>query len=573
MDEAIEQGAATVGAVTTDATGRWPRVGWFSLLLSSVLCSSAASQVILRQPTQILDDPLAVHQARVGSVVAVDGDALLVANTLGAPFSAGYLMSYAQTQSGYEFVERVSPQACFSGPSSPPVTWSGTNGCGFPASLQVVDDIAVAISYGGDFLGGSTALGLVHVLQRVQERWIPVQYLRGFADPSGTATGYWSLVCYDGTTIAVRMSVYEVPGEVLRGAVALYERNAAGLFERVAIVRPAATSGGPPPGSNSTWDTAGMIALHNGVLALSEWHHTVERVRIYERFAPGDWQETAVIERTPFAGVFFGHQLALDGESGVLAISEHAGEGQVWVYERDTVTRQWAPAATLGLGPLEGSTLPGLSALFGWRVRVRGDVVAVGAPRGSIQGQSTGTVEVYRRGPQGWVRERRVAPPVAPGPIPQSFGRALDLADGRLLVGAEGYGTGPGNYTGRAYLYQLTEGTLACAGPGNTADLHALFDDERDGRMQLSAFGLNGGGLGYFVAGPASGATPFGASELCVGGPRRISGPLAFPATADRVYAHVQHPDPTSPTSTAFQFVYRTTGSATTQASVARIVD
>jgi len=68
-----------------------------------------------------------------------------------------------------------------------------------------------------------------------------------------------------------------------------------------------------------------------------------------------------------------------------------------------------------------------------------------------------------------------------------------------------------------------------------------------------------------------AGSTPIQETRRSEAGSRCAS--LAFPATTDRVYAHVQHPDPTSPTSTAFQFVYRTTGSATTQASVARIVD
>jgi len=542
-------------------------LGAFALAATA---SGTLAQVILRQPVQVLEDSLALHQARVGAVVAVDGDSVLVSNPLGRPFLAGYLLSYSLQPSGYSFVEHVSPQACFSGPTSSTVAFSGLTGCAFPNALRVVGETAVAASDGGDALGGSQAFGLIHVLQRQGDRWVTEQFIRGGVDETGTATGHGTAVSFDGTTIAVRLTNYDVPGEHLRGAVALYERNGGGLFERVALVRPSASTGGPPAGQPPGWSTARSVVVDQGVLAFSEQHYFVQRVRVYERTASGAWVETQVIERQPNASVQFGYEMSLDTEAGVLALSERAGEGRVWVYERDPVSRQWLPAAYLG--PAEGSTLSGYSANFGWSLRVRGDMLAIGAPHGALQGQSSGVVEVYRRGPQGWARERRVAPPPSQY-IPQRFGYALDLADGRLLVGAEWYTIAPGMGPGRAYLYQLTEGTLACAGPGNTADLHALFDDERDGRMQLSAFGLNGGGLGYFVAGPASGATPFGASELCVGGPRRISGPLAFPATADRVYAHVQHPDPTSPTSTAFQFVYRTTGSATTQASVARIVD
>ncbi len=535
-----------------------------------ILSAWTTAQVVLRQPTQILEDELATHYELVGAVVAVDGDALLVANPGGTAYNTGYILNFVQHTGGYALAQRTPPGACFTGPLRPPTSFSGITSCLFPVDLQVVGDTAVAASYGGDVIGGSQALGLVHVLQRQGDRWVTEQYIRGGVDDTGTATGHGTAVSFDGTTIAVRLTNYDVPGEHLRGAVALYERNGAGLFERVALVRPSVSTGGPPAGAPPGWDTARSVVVDQGVLAFSEQHYFVQRVRLYERTASGAWVETQVIERQPNASVQFGYEMSLDTEAGVLALSERAGEGRVWVYERDPVSRQWLPVAYLG--PAEGSTLSGYSANFGWSLRVRGDMLAIGAPHGALQGQSSGVVEVYRRGPQGWARERRVAPPPSQF-IPQRFGYALDFADGRLLVGAEWYTIAPGMGPGRAYLYQLTEGTLACAGPGNTADLHALFDDERDGRMQLSAFGLNGGGLGYFVAGPASGATPFGASELCVGGPRRISGPLAFPATADRVYAHVQHPDPTSPTSTAFQFVYRTTGSAMTQASVARIVD
>jgi len=570
MQNANEQGSPRQRRGVHASAWAWRRLA--SGCVAALIAGStwAGAQVILRQPTQILDDEFALHQARVGSVVALDGDALLVANQSGRPFSAGYLLSYAQGVNGYEFIERVSPQACFSGPSSPPVTNSGITACLFPWSLQVVDDIAVASSYGGDFLGGSPAFGLVHVLRRSQNRWIVDQYLRGFADPSNTATGFGISVKFDGTTIAVRMAGYDEPGVTLQGAVAMYERNPTGLFERVAILRPSPNAGGPPPGSTSMWLTATSIALDDGVLVMSERHHFAQRVRVYERGVNG-WSETQVIERPPNASTSFGYHLALDAGAGVMAVSAQQGEGRVFVYERDPATRLWN--LTSDFGPAEGSSLPGYAAYFGWSMRVRGDMIAVGAPWGDMQGQPTGTVEVFRRGPQGWARERRVAPPIAGLFVYQQFGYALDLADGRLLVGAEWYTPDPTRTTGRAYLYQLTEGTLACEGPGNTVDLHALFDDNRDGRMQLSAFGLTGGGLGYFVAGTPTAATPLGGSDLCVGAPRRISGPLAFAPSTDRVYAHVQHPDPSSPLGTAFQFVYRQTGTGNTGASVARIVD
>ena len=67
---------------------------------------------------------------------------------------------------------------------------------------------------------------------------------------------------------------------------------------------------------------------------------------------------------------------------------------------------------------------------------------------------------------------------------------------------------------------------------------------------------------------------PFGTGALCVGSPRRISSPQAFGYEQSTLYASLEHPDPSAPTSTAFQFVYsRRDGVFPGGASSARVVD
>jgi len=101
-----------------------------------------------------------------------------------------------------------------------------------------------------------------------------------------------------------------------------------------------------------------------------------------------------------------------------------------------------------------------------------------------------------------------------------------------------------------------------------------LFSDYERDEVHLSAFGLSGHGFGYFIAGTTNGPLQFGNSQLCVGRPQRISPPLHFGPHTDRVYASAPHPDPTSPLSTVFQFLYVERGPVPhVAASVARIVD
>jgi hypothetical protein len=359
------------------------------------LVGSASAQVVERLPVQVIVDELAFQGQALGRVVALDGESLLVANPYGGRLADGYISFWRHSIFGYSYFDRVWPEACFTGPYGSPLPGVGTSSCLFPFSLQVEGGVAVAGSLGGDFVGQSPNLGLVHVLRQRAFGWEAEQYIRGFADPLNSPIGFGRLVRFDGTTIAMSTIAYRVPGSLLEGAVQVYERDVHGIFERVATLRPPTHTGGPPP--MSSWAFAIGMDVDHGVMVASEWHQAAERVRVFER-GPTGWSLVQTIERAPFAGVAFGRVLALDSRAGVLAIGEESGHGAVWVYERDVTTQLWQPTAFLT--PMEGSSFV-YGAQFGWDLRVRGDTIVVGAPYGALEGRSTGAVDVFRRGPPG----------------------------------------------------------------------------------------------------------------------------------------------------------------------------
>lgn len=78
------------------------------------------------------------------------------------------------------------------------------------------------------------------------------------------------------------------------------------------------------------------------------------------------------------------------------------------------------------------STQPAAS--FGLALDIDGDLMAIGDP-------GAGVVHLYRRGPSEWTLEQLVIPTIDEGQWLGGFGVTLDIANGRLVVGAPGTNT------------------------------------------------------------------------------------------------------------------------------------
>ncbi len=87
---------------------------------------------------------------------------------------------------------------------------------------------------------------------------------------------------------------------------------------------------------------------------------------------------------------------------------------------------------------------------FGFAIALDGDVLAVGAPTEVDEtGRPNGVAYVYRRSGTTWTLEDLVTAPVADTDLPLSFGAAVSVRDGVLLVGAPDADDG----RGAAYVF------------------------------------------------------------------------------------------------------------------------
>ncbi len=202
-------------------------------------------------------------------------------------------------------------------------------------------------------------------------------------------------------------------------------------------------------------------------------------------------------------GSSFGLAVDLDGDTFVAGAPSDdalfANAGAAYVFERGP-DGLWSEQVKLI------SSQPGFEDSFGSSVAIEGDTIAVGAPSDPI-GQ--GAVYIFGRnigGPEAWGFEARIVPD---DPDPTNFGHALDLVDGKLLVGA--LASGPG---GRVHLSERD-------GAGQWIETFRASAEEESVRFG-SAVGLSG-------------------STMAVGSMLDDDG--GFDAGAAYVYEAVAHPE------------------------------
>jgi hypothetical protein len=152
-------------------------------------------------------------------------------------------------------------------------------------------------------------------------------------------------------------------------------------------------------------------------------------------------------------------RVALDGDRVAYGLagdfSRFGGPGQVNVYERN-VTAGWRVVATLVQNA--PPSLPNLTRApdaFGFAVAIRGDWLAVGAPRDDNVAAQAGAVHIYQRVISGstvsYVLRQTIACPVAQAEA--RFGSSVALTDTNLVIGAPGIDVW-NRQEGKVFIYE-----------------------------------------------------------------------------------------------------------------------
>jgi FG-GAP repeat/Putative Ig domain len=199
------------------------------------------------------------------------------------------------------------------------------------------------------------------------------------------------------------------------GAVYVFTRGGDGNWTRTArIIAPVPTS-----------YFGYAVALQGDRLVVGSW--LTSDAWVFER-EDGVWTNTSkLISPNAAFRDYFGASLALDGDRILVGASYedegaagHPGAAYVFEYEDD----EWKMTARLT------SKVRAEGDRFGFIVDLRGDTALIGAPRFD----GTGSAYVFERGEDGsWTETLKLDGTAVQG----SYGRALALADGTMLIGEQ----------------------------------------------------------------------------------------------------------------------------------------
>ncbi len=129
----------------------------------------------------------------------------------------------------------------------------------------------------------------------------------------------------------------------------------------------------------------------------------------------------------------FGHSLAIEGDTAMIAAPNHShggglGNGSVYVFRFDGSV--WAEVQELRAS--DGA----LADQFGISVCIRGEVAAIGAYGDDDNGSFSGSAYIFRYDPQAatWIEEQKLVASQPDGD--EQFGRAVALEGTTALIGA-----------------------------------------------------------------------------------------------------------------------------------------
>ena len=373
----------------------------------------------------------------------------------------------------------------------------------FGRTLSVSGDRAV-IGSRFDEHGGVALTGSAYVFLRSGASWVEEAKLT--ADNSEFQDLFGHSVAIDGDTVLVGARNDDHSGVVDAGSVYVFVRDGSGWSQEAKLTASDAAEGDAFGISvNVSGDTAIVGALYGDHAAGSD----SGAAYVFER-SGSSWSQTAKLTASDAAALdAFGWSVELSGDSALVAAryDDHAGEadaGSAYVFVRDG--SNWTQQAKL--------TATGVAAgdEFGHFVALSGDTALVGAPaRDHLGGVDAGAAFVFVRTGTSWSQDAVLtAGDAAAG---DAFGHNVALSGDVAAIGAAQDDHAGGDAAGSAYVFVRdgagwSEAAQHTASDASDAEVYGSAVDLTDGRVLVGAphdnlaEAIHAGSVYVYVVGP-----------------------------------------------------------------------
>lgn len=461
----------------------------------------------------------------------------------------GAVHFYRRTSRGWSLEQIVTPPVCY------PDSWDPHPPCGFGLSVDLHEDRALIGSLGGDLPGGGL-IGIVYVYEWNGSFWEYTQAIRSPVVPGELGIGFGIALGQSSGTIAIGAQLYPLPDGQLAGAVFLYERDHAGLWQLSETLLPAPY----PPAMADLFGAS--LALGENTLVVGA-PVSVGRVHIYRRREGSLWHHVqTVASPSPGSEDHFGGTVALDPVTETIVVGDSQAAtafsprpGRFHIYERRSLEGVWELQGTFeATEPWANSSD---NDRFGSAISAYGGQIVVGGGRTLFEGDKTGSAELFEKKMGNWQRTRRyvLREPSA------GMGLAVATDQRTTVVTAETWNKTFGG-TGAAFVYEESFGTPGCRQPSPAPTLSLLGTEGSSGEhFLLAVHGVPKGSWGFFAYGHPGQPAPFGPNaEICMSNGYRVLPNPVFGSFS------IYRPVPTSVSTPftgriAFQFFF-TPGSA-----------
>jgi hypothetical protein len=378
----------------------------------------------------LLTSNFPVGQAEFGSVIAIDGDTLVVGEPNG-PYNGGGSPEGRVSVFVRSGTNWALQQAFYGDPLF-------ENGARFGASVALQGDTMVVGAPLHDNQGMNAGLAFVYTRSAMQ--WTQVAVLS--ASNAGANDEFGFDVDIDGNTIVISAPKEDTIANDA-GAVYVYTGSGANWTQQ-----------GPLLNSNNPF-TLGLpgkfgfsVSLDGDNLAVGKplIGGDFSSVYIFRRNA-GTWTQQARLE-PPFTGTSasdeFGVTLELQGETLVVGSPFYNNHGAAYVFAGSGT--QWVALTRLT------ASNAGAGDRFGNNVGLLGDTIVVGAPFEDSSGTDSGSVYLFRGEGSTWTENRRLNPT---GPVNQAyFGSSAQLDGERIVIGAQNQQGGTVGQAGTCYVFR-----------------------------------------------------------------------------------------------------------------------